>query len=324
MIVAYIDDERVVFDPETATSMGWTNGLLHITLEDGREFYIFPDSETAGEAAREYWADMAANDPQEFACLVGESTLVAWGLGQYAGPGSTQVQSLTEWLDLHIDVPEEHFGSYNGEESTFTSKHPDFEEFTVAYRHNQKGAHMKKSNDDLQIQREKDFDEVMGKNWVNEPIQKRYWQIERKTSAYNKYMKWRIRFYRDDLSLISSDHTKTRKEAEQKIERAILTGKQGFPIGRRVTFSEYEELKVIIRKGDGSTIDNYTVWIDTAVFGMSKDPFHWQSGFNQYAGDTATDGLFEPMSEGGKKLGKLIDISDAPENVRKAIRERME
>lgn len=87
------------------------------TVSEGRiEFKLFASREDAGEAAREYWADMAESDPKEFTCMVGEDTLIAWGLGKYAGPGSTRVKSLGEWLDLWLDTPEEHFASYDGEE----------------------------------------------------------------------------------------------------------------------------------------------------------------------------------------------------------------
>lgn len=135
-IVAYIDGERIVFDTDDTTDLGWSNGLLHITCDNGEEYYIFPDSETAGKAAREYWEDLAENDPKEFACLVGEETLIQWGMGHYAGPGTTQVQNLEEWLDLWLNTPEEHFSSYDGLEREFKSKHPDFSDYTAAYRHN--------------------------------------------------------------------------------------------------------------------------------------------------------------------------------------------
>lgn len=80
------------------------------------EYYLAESSEKAGEAARERWADMAENDPREFEAMVGAETLVKWCLGQYAGPGSTQVKSLQEWLDLTADHPEEEFASYDGHE----------------------------------------------------------------------------------------------------------------------------------------------------------------------------------------------------------------
>ncbi len=90
--------------------------LPMLELEDGTEWYIAENQEQAGIKAREYWEELAQNDPAEFACFVGEKTLVAWGLGQYAGPGYSQVKSLDEWLDLWLDTPEEHFAGYDGEE----------------------------------------------------------------------------------------------------------------------------------------------------------------------------------------------------------------
>ena len=88
-----IDGERIEY-PNVIT-------LGNLTMiEDGnREWYVFEDTETAGEAAREYWQDLADNDPGEFACIVGNETLISWALGRSAGPGSTAVHSLDEWLD---------------------------------------------------------------------------------------------------------------------------------------------------------------------------------------------------------------------------------
>jgi hypothetical protein len=132
VIVAYVDGKRTVFDADDAD----VQGDLQMIKADGGEFYLFENNEDAGEAARAYWEDMAYNDPKEFTCMVGEETLIQWGLGQWAGPGSTQVQSLQEWLDLWLSIPEEHFASYDGNEGEFECKHPDWDEFTVAYRHN--------------------------------------------------------------------------------------------------------------------------------------------------------------------------------------------
>lgn len=65
----------------------------------------------------------------------------AWALGNPAGPGSTQVESLEEWLDLWLDTPEEEFASYDGEEVEASEADEELIEelgFTpaVAYRHN--------------------------------------------------------------------------------------------------------------------------------------------------------------------------------------------
>lgn len=133
MIVAYIDGERVVFDPDEVMDYG---NLPLIKTTDGKEFYIAESSEDAGEKTREYWEDLAHDDPEEFASIVGAKNLIQWGLGNYAGPGYTQVTSLTEWLDLHLDAPHEHFAGYDSIEREFKCKHPDWNGYTVAYRHN--------------------------------------------------------------------------------------------------------------------------------------------------------------------------------------------
>lgn len=131
-IVAYIDGERVVFDPEDLDEQG---GYAILTI--GREeYYLFEDNETAGQLARDYWEDMARNDPTEFRAMVGDDTLIAWALGEYAGPGTTQVSSLDEWLDLWLDTPEEHWASYDSDERVFQSRHPDAAQYKVAYRWN--------------------------------------------------------------------------------------------------------------------------------------------------------------------------------------------
>jgi hypothetical protein len=90
--------------------------LVEIETWEGETFILSESSENAGLAARERWEDMARNDRSEFACMVGEETLVSWALGEYAGPGSTKVTSLSEWLDLWLDTPFEEWASYDSEE----------------------------------------------------------------------------------------------------------------------------------------------------------------------------------------------------------------
>ena len=109
-----IDGEILVIDEI------YLGGDLPMVKCGSQEFYVAESSEDAGRAARERWAEMAASDPREFTCLVGEETLVRWALGQWAGPGSTQVRSLEEWLDLHLTCPEEEFASYDGDEREVT------------------------------------------------------------------------------------------------------------------------------------------------------------------------------------------------------------
>lgn len=95
-------------------------------VSEGRARYtLFASREEAGEEARAYYADMAENDPTEFRHMVGDETLVKWALGQNAGPGARQVASLSEWLDLWLDAPDEHFGAYDREERSVTGPTAD-------------------------------------------------------------------------------------------------------------------------------------------------------------------------------------------------------
>ena len=96
------------------------DGTLHHTnhttipmlkLEDGQELYVAKDSDAAGAICRQYYKNMAENDPKEFTCHVSSATLIAWGLGQWSGaPGCNQYRSLDEWLDGVAEEPEQHFG----------------------------------------------------------------------------------------------------------------------------------------------------------------------------------------------------------------------
>ena len=110
--------EKIVIENEVCdiVEFYFDSYLPMITLEDKREYYIAASSEHAGKAARKYWEDMAHNDPSEFTCIIGEDTLIKWALGQNASPGAVSVSSLEEWLDLHLDIPEETFGGWDGTE----------------------------------------------------------------------------------------------------------------------------------------------------------------------------------------------------------------
>jgi len=114
--------------------------LPQIETEEGPWFHLAENSEAAGEAAKQHWGDMARNDRAEFLNLVGEENLIRWGLGEFAGPGSTQVNSLQEWLDLHLDMPEETFASYDDTERSVNRVGKLADELgfvpTVAYRSN--------------------------------------------------------------------------------------------------------------------------------------------------------------------------------------------
>ena len=107
-----IDNEVVEIENHFSNGFG---GYI-IECSNGCEYHIFEDHHAAGEAARDYWRDMVENDPQEFRCIIGDENLIKWCLGLHAGPGSTQVESLNDWLDLWLDTPEEQWASYDGEE----------------------------------------------------------------------------------------------------------------------------------------------------------------------------------------------------------------
>lgn len=115
--------------------------LPEIRTRGHQEFVVARSSEQAGKAARKRWADMAQNDKSQFRAMVGDEALMAWAMGEYGGPGSTKVKSLKAWLDLHLNVPEEEWASYDGNERTVERVSPELRKalgFTpkVAYRHN--------------------------------------------------------------------------------------------------------------------------------------------------------------------------------------------
>lgn len=133
---------RIRIDGELYTVKELFEGsyLPVVTMETGEEFYLAEDSEAAGKAARQYWVDLAENDPQEFRCIVGDENLIQWALGRPTSPGSVPTRSLEEWFDLTADHPEEEFGSYDGTEREVERCGRLRKELgfcpTVAYRHN--------------------------------------------------------------------------------------------------------------------------------------------------------------------------------------------
>ena len=116
-------------------------GYLPIIDDGNTDWYVAETEEDAGDAAKKYWMELAETDPAEFACLVGNDTLVRWGMNQPAGPGSVKVCNLEEWLELVAEHPEEEFGSYDGNEIQVRAVSESLQEDlgfvpTVAYRHN--------------------------------------------------------------------------------------------------------------------------------------------------------------------------------------------
>jgi len=90
-----------------------TNGIGgSVELPTGKyatELHLFKDEEQAGEYARDYWKDFIEDDRASAIEILGAETLMAWALGDPAGPGTSKVNSLEEWLDLYLDAPDEHF-----------------------------------------------------------------------------------------------------------------------------------------------------------------------------------------------------------------------
>ncbi len=90
-----------------------TGGYLPMVKTDQGEYYLAESSEKAGEAAVDYWYDMANNDPKEFACIIGEERLVQWLTGSYDKFG---INSIEDFYSEVESVPEEQFASYDGAE----------------------------------------------------------------------------------------------------------------------------------------------------------------------------------------------------------------
>lgn len=82
----------------------WGKTGLLIEVVGGSEWYVFENEEDAGDLVREYWQDMADNDPEELRCILGDEALVQMALGQ---------DSLKEWIEQQAQSPEYHFGSYD-------------------------------------------------------------------------------------------------------------------------------------------------------------------------------------------------------------------
>jgi len=118
----------------------YEGGYLPMVETDGGDFHLAEDHDAAGNAAKEYWSDMAAYDPEEFACIVGKETLISWAMGQLAGPGTAKVRSLSQWLDVVADHPEEEFAGYDHNERSVDRCGTLANDLgfmpTLAYRHN--------------------------------------------------------------------------------------------------------------------------------------------------------------------------------------------
>lgn len=137
--VATEDDLYLVIDGERIPCTVKQYGEALYADTGDQEFILFKNKETAGEAARQRWVDMYEHDKKEFVCMVGEESLLAWAMGELAGPGTTKVKSLQDWFDLWLNTPEEEFASYDGKEvqlSVSPAFAAEYGEMTVGYRTN--------------------------------------------------------------------------------------------------------------------------------------------------------------------------------------------
>jgi len=105
-----IEGERFFTVSEDDVSTNGIGGVAELpTGSYGTEIHLFKDEEQAGEYARDYWKDFIEDDRASAIEILGAETLMAWALGDPAGPGTSKVNSLEEWLDLYLDAPDEHF-----------------------------------------------------------------------------------------------------------------------------------------------------------------------------------------------------------------------
>ena len=105
-----IEGSRFFTVSEDDVSTNGIGGVAELpTGSYGTELHLFKNEEQAGEYARDDWRDFIDGDPDTAVEILGAKTLIAWALGQFAGPGTSQVRSLEEWLDLYLDAPDEHF-----------------------------------------------------------------------------------------------------------------------------------------------------------------------------------------------------------------------
>lgn len=62
-----------------------------VTTEDDENYYIWETEDEADAGSREYWEEMAQDDPKEFIGVVGEDQVISWAFGTYG--------NLNDWLD---------------------------------------------------------------------------------------------------------------------------------------------------------------------------------------------------------------------------------
>jgi len=97
----------IVIDGELIEARHLNTGGYLPNIDAGNpDWYLAENSDTALDAAKKYWEDMAAHDAKELICLVGEETIVdLWSRGA----------TLDNWVDENV-TPEGEFATYDGNE----------------------------------------------------------------------------------------------------------------------------------------------------------------------------------------------------------------
>lgn len=86
--------------------------LPTLITNKGHEYYVADSEISAGRAAKKYWAEM---DKQELTEMIGKEAIQAWAVGDWYAPGSIEVNSFEDWLDIHLNYPEDTFAIYDGD-----------------------------------------------------------------------------------------------------------------------------------------------------------------------------------------------------------------
>ena len=107
-----INEEEFFFEEDQVEK---TDGLIILNLGYQR-YYVFSDSDSAGEAAVDYWKVFTEWCMDDFIRMFGEAPLKAWERGESAGKDMFEATSLEEWIEAKREVPEETFAKYDSED----------------------------------------------------------------------------------------------------------------------------------------------------------------------------------------------------------------
>ena len=106
-----INDEVFIFTQKNLEETGYGK---RIRL-GGKKFYFFANVDEAGDVVKEYWEDLALNDPEEFVSIVGYDRVIQWarsGIGY------------DTWLENTGNTPEDFWGNYDHRSYTLSFSFP--------------------------------------------------------------------------------------------------------------------------------------------------------------------------------------------------------